>query len=192
MFDLIVLAAGGLLAIRGWRRGLLRQLATLLPFALGLLIVVRLAPGWATVTEEWLGIPYAAALMLVGLALYAGVGIGGWMALHAVARMARFPGLNTADRVGGAAFGIVWLIMAIMALTWFASFLSLPDNVTSMLSESSAVERIAEPGSLPRRALDVLTNDAWDSMLLKVEGLSGSVDDLLRDLLDAQVPSGQS
>ena len=143
MFDLIVLVAGGLLAVRGWRRGLLRQLATLLPFALGLLIVVRLTPGWATVVEEWLGIPYGAALFLVGLALFAAVGIGGWMVLHALARVARFPGLNTADRVAGAILGVVWLVIGIMALTWFASFLSLPDNVTSMLSESSAVERIA-------------------------------------------------
>ena len=189
MFDLIVLVAGGLLALRGWRRGLLRQLATLLPFALGLLIVVRLTPSWATVVEEWLGIPYGAALFLVGVALFAAVGIGGWMVLHALARVARFPGLNTADRVAGAILGVVWLVIGIMALTWFASFLSLPDNVTSMLSESSAVERIAEPDSLPRRVLDALTKNSWGQMLLKVEDLSGSVDDLLKDLLGEQTPT---
>ena len=190
MFDLVVLASGTLLAIRGWRRGLLRQLATLLPFAVGLLIVVRLTPGWASVVEDWLGIPYAASLFLVGLALYAGVGIGGWAALHALARVARFPGLNTADRVAGAVFGVVWLIMAIMALTWFASFLSLPEAVTSMLYDSSAVQQIAGPDSLPRRVLDTLTRDRWDEMLVKVEELSGSVDDLLRDLLREQTLSG--
>ncbi len=192
MFDLIVLVLGALLAIRGWRKGLLRQLATLAPFALGLLIVVRLTPGWASVVEDWLGIPYGAALLLVGLALYAAVGIGGWAALHALARAARFPGLNTADRVAGAVFGVVWLVLAIMALTWFASFLPLPENVTTMLAESNAVARIAEPESLPRRVLDALTSNSWDEMLIKVEELSGSVDDLLRDLLGEQALPGQS
>jgi len=191
VFDLIVLTAGTLLAIRGWRRGLLRQLAVLLPFALGLLIVVRLTPEWASVMEDWLGIPYGASLFLVGLALYAAVGIGGWAALHALARVARFPGLNTADRVAGAVFGVVWLIMAIMALVWFASFLSLPEPVITMLSESSAVEQIAGPDSPPRRILDALTRNSWAEMLFKVEQLSGSVDDLLRDLLREQTPSGQ-
>ena len=188
MFDLIVLVAGALLAIRGWRKGLLRQLATLLPFALGLLIVVRLSPNWASVVEDWLGIPYVAGLMLVGLALWAAVGIGGWIVLHALARVARFPGLNTADRVAGAVFGVIWLVLAIVALTWFASFLSLPDTLTTMLSESGAVERIVAPESLPRRTLDALTGDGWEVMLGKVRKITGSVDNLLRDLLGEAVP----
>lgn len=192
MFDLIVLLAAALLAIRGWRKGLLRQLATLLPFALGLLIVVRMSPGWASVVEEWLGIPYVAGLVLVGLVLWAAVGIGGWVVLHALARVARFPGLNTADRVAGAVFGVIWLALAIMALTWFASFLSLPEDLTTMLSESGAVERIAAPDSLPRRMLDALTGDGWDTMLIKVREISGSVDNLLRDLLGDQAASIQS
>lgn len=192
MFDLIVLVAGALLAIRGWHRGLLRQLATLLPFGLGLLLVVRLTPSWASVVEEWLGIPYVAALMLVGLVLWAAVGIGGWMVLHALARAARLPGLNTADRVAGAVFGVVWLALAIMALTWFASFLTLPASVTTVLAESNAVARVAEPNSLPRRTLDALTQNSWDVMLTRVRELSGSVDGLLRDLLGDRAASSQS
>lgn len=192
MFDLIVLVAGALLAIRGWHRGLLRQLATLLPFGLGLLLVVRLTPSWASVVEEWLGIPYVAALMLVGLVLWAAVGIGGWMVLHALARAARLPGLNTADRVAGAVFGVVWLALAIMALTWFASFLTLPASVTTVLAESNAVARVAEPDSLPRRTLDALTQNSWDVMLTRVGELSGSVDGLLRDLLGDPAASSQS
>ena len=192
MFDLIVLVAGTLLAIRGWMKGLLRQLATLLPFALGLLIVVRLSPSWASVVEDWLGIPYVAGLMLVGLVLWAGVGIGGWIVLHALARVARFPGLNTADRVAGAVFGVIWLVMAIMALTWFASFLSLPDTLTTMLSESGAVEWVVAPDSLPRRLLDALTGDSWDTMLIRVSEISGSMDNLLRDLLGDAAGSIQS
>lgn len=192
MFDLIVLAAGTLLAIRGWRRGLLRQLATLVPSALGLLIAVRLTPSWAWVVEEWLGIPYGPALLLVGLALYVGVGFGGWAVLHSLAKVARFPGLNTADRAAGAVFGVVWMIMALMALTWFASFLSLPETVTARLAESGAVERIAGPDSLPRRILDASTGNAWHEMLIEVEGLSGSVDGLLQDLLGDPTQSGRS
>ena len=183
MFDLIVLAAAALLAIRGWSKGLLRQLATLLPFTLGLLIVVRLSPGGASMVEEWLGIPYVAGLMLVGLALWAAVGIGGWILLHALARVARFPGLNTADRLAGAVFGVIWLVIAIMALTWFASFLSLPDALMTLLSESNAVERIAVPDSLPRQLLDALTRDSWDAMLVRVREISGSVGHLVRDLV---------
>ncbi len=183
MFDLIVLAAGVLVVLRGWRRGLIRQVASLVSFALGLLFVVRLAPAWAPVVEEWLGIPYEAALMLVGLALFAAVGIGVWMTLQALSRVMRFPGLNTADRAGGAAFGLLWLVIGVMTLTWFASFLPLPDNVTSALSESRAVERIAEPNTLPRRALDAVTKNSWEGMLTKVEELTESVNDLLNDLL---------
>lgn len=186
MFDLIALAAGTLLAIWGWRRGLLRQLATLVPFVLGLLVAVRLTPGWASGAQDWLGIPYGAALLIVGLGFYVAVGVGSWLALHALARVARFPGLNTADRVTGALLGIVWLVVAMMTLTWFASFLSLPDAVTTMLAESNAVARVVEPDSLPRRVLDALTGDNWDLLLANLEELSGPIDQLLRDLLGEQ------
>ena len=192
MFDLIVLVAGVLLAVRGWRRGLLRQLAAFVPFLVGLLVVVRLTPDWASVAEEWLGIPYGAALLLVGLALMAAVGVGGALALHALARVARFPGLNTADRAAGAVMGALWMVAGLMALVWFASFLSLPENITAMLSESSAVEAVAGPDSAPRLILDALTRDSWEAMLIRVEELSGSVDDLLRSLVGDQVAPTQT
>jgi len=183
MFDLFVLVAGALLAIRGWRRGLLRQMAALIPFLLGLLVAVRLTPDWASVVEDWLGIPYEAGLLLVGLALFGTVTFGGAATLYALARMARLPGLNTVDRAAGAVVGILWMVLGLMALVWFASFLALPPNITALLSESNAVELIAGPDSTPRRVLDVLTRDSWQGMLTRVQELSGSVDDLLRKLL---------
>lgn len=189
MFDLLVLVAGVLLAIRGWRRGLLRQLATLLPFLLGLLVAVRLTPSWASAVEDWLGIPYEAGLLLAGLGLFGTITFGGAMALHALARVARLPGLNTADRAGGAIMGVGWLLLGVMALVWFASFLSLPLTVTTLLSESNAVELIAGPDSPPRQVLDSLTRDGWHAMLTRVEELPGSVDDLLRDLLTDGAPA---
>jgi uncharacterized membrane protein required for colicin V production len=129
--------------------------------------------------------------MLVGLVLWVAVGVGGWVVLHALARVARFPGLNTADRVAGSIFSVVWLVLGVIALTWFASFLSLPDDVTTMLSESNAVARVAEPTSFPRRILDALTKNSWDTMLTKVGNLSGSVDNLLRGLLENAASSNQ-
>ena len=169
--------------VRGWRRGLLRQLANLVPFLLGLLLAVRLTPGWASSVGDWLGIPYEAGLLLVGLLVLGAVTIGGAVLLHALARMARFPGLNTADRAAGAILGLLWLIVGVMALIWFASFLSLPADVTTMLSESNAVELIAGPDSTPRGILDALTRHSWDAMLVHIGELSGSFDDLLQNLL---------
>lgn len=192
MFDLLVLLAGTLLAIRGWRRGLLRQLAGLVPFLLGLLMVVRFTPHWAPVVGEWLGIPYAAALLLVGLGLFGTVAIGGAMALHALARVARFPGLNTADRTAGAIMGLLWLILGVLALVWFASFLALPETLTTGLAESNAVELIAGPDRGPRVILDSLTRDGWYAMLIRVEELSGSMDDLLRALLREKISAAQT
>lgn len=183
MFDLVILAAAALLAFRGWRKGLLRQVAGFAALIISLLLVVRLAPGWATLVEEWLGIPYGGALALVGLALFAGVGIVVWAALQALTRMMRFPGLSTLDRGAGAALGLVWLVAWVMALVWFASFLPLPESLTDMLSESRAVGRITEPDNLPRRLLDSVTLDRWEEMLIKVGEITGKVDNLLRDLL---------
>ena len=183
MFDLIILAAAAGMAFRGWRRGLMRQVAAFVSFILSLLVVVRLAPDWAPVVEEWLGIPYGAALMLVGLALFSAVAVVGWVTLQALTRLMRFPGLNTADRAAGAALGLGWLMLWVMTLIWFASFLPLPDSLTSMLSESGVVGVITEPDSLPRRALDTLTQNSWEEMLLKVEEVTGRVNDLLTDLV---------
>lgn len=183
MFDLIILAAAVLLAVRGWRKGLLRQVSAFVSLILSLLLVVRLAPDWATVVEEWLGIPYGGALALVGLAVFAGVGILAWAALQALTRMMRFPGLSTLDRAAGAALGLAWLVVWVMAAVWFASFLPLSDNLAGMLSESRAVGRITEPGNLPRQLLDGLTEDSWDGMLIKLGEITGRVNDLLTDLL---------
>ena len=170
MFDLIVLAAAAGLTVRGWRRGLMRQVAAFVSFIFSLLLVVRLAPDWALVVEEWLGIPYGAALTLVGLALFSAVGIVVWVALQALTRLMRLPGLNTADRAAGAVVGLGWLVLWVMTLIWFASFLPLPDSLTSMLSESRVVGGITEPDSLPRRALDALTQNSWEEMLIKIAG----------------------
>ena len=183
MFDLVILAAGALLAFRGWRKGLLRQVAGFVALILSLLLAVRLGPSWASLVEEWLGIPYGGALTLVGLGLFIGVGIVVWAALQALTRMMRFPGLSTLDRAAGAALGLVWLVAWVMALVWFASFLPLSDTLTDMLSESRAVGRITEPDNLPRRLLDSLTQDRWHEMLIKLGEITGSVDNLLRDLL---------
>ena len=188
MFDLIVLAAAAGMAFRGWRRGLMRQVAAFVSFIFSLLVVVRLAPDWATVVEEWLGIPYGAALTLVGLAVFSAVGIVVWVTLQALTRMMRFPGLNTADRAGGAVLGLGWLVLWVMTLIWFASFLPLPDSLTSMLSESGVVGVITEPDSLPRRALDALTQNSWEEMLLKVKEITGRVNDLFTDLVGEGVP----
>ena len=188
MFDLVILAAAALLAFRGWRKGLLRQVAGFVALILSLLLVVRLAPSWATLVEEWLGIPYGGALALVGLALFAGVGIVVWAALQALTRMMRFPGLSTLDRAAGAALSLVWLVGWVMAMVWFASFLPLPDTLTDMLSESRAVGRITEPDNLPRRLLDSVTQDRWEEMLVKVGEITGDFDNLLRDLLGENAP----
>jgi len=188
MFDLAILAAAALLAFRGWRKGLLRQVASFVALILSLLLVVRLAPSWATLVEEWLGIPYGGALALVGLALFVGVGIVVWAALQALTRAMRFPGLSTLDRAAGAALGLVWLVGWVMALVWFASFLPLPDSLTDMLSESRAVGRITEPDNLPRRLLDSVTQDRWDEMLIRIGEITGKVDNLLRDLLGESGP----
>ena len=171
------------MALRGWRKGLLRQVAGFISLILSLLLVVRLTPNWASVVEEWLGIPYGGALALVGLSLFAGVGAVVWVALQALTRMMRFPGLSTLDRAVGAALGLVWLVVWVMALVWFASFLPLPDTLTEMLSESRAVGRITEPDNLPRRLLDSLTQDSWKEMLTRLGEITGRVNDLLRDLL---------
>lgn len=183
MFDLVILAAGALLALRGWRKGLLRQMAGFVAVIFSLLLAVRLGPNWATLVEEWLGIPYGGALALVGLVLFVGVGVVLWTALQALTRMMRFPGLNTLDRAAGAVLGLVWLVGWVTALVWFASFLPLPDALTGMLSESRAVGQITEPDNLPRQLLDSLTQDRWEEMLIKVGEITGRVNDLLRDLL---------
>ena len=188
MFDLVILAAAALLVFRGWRKGLLRQVAGFVALILSLLLVVRLAPSWAMLVEEWLGIPYGGALALVGLALFVGVGIVVWAALQALTRMMRFPGLSTLDRAAGAALGLVWLVAWVMALVWFASFLPLPDTLTDMLSESRAVGRITEPDNMPRRLLDSLTQDRWDEMLIRIGEITGRVDNLLTDLLGESAP----
>lgn len=166
----------------------MRQLASVVPFSIGLLMVVRLAPDWASVTERWLGIPYGAALMLVGLVLFAAVTVVGWVALRALAGLARFPGLNTLDRLVGAFMGLVWMVVGLIALTWFASFLSLPETLEAMLSDSGAVVRVAGPDSLPRRLLDSLTRHGWEAMLERVHEVTGSVDNLLADLVREGTP----
>lgn len=191
MVDLLILLVGALLVVRGWRRGLIRQLASLIPFLLGLVVAVRLTPDWASLIEDWLGIPYGAALVLVGVCLLGVVAVGGAVLLRALSRVARLPGFNTVDRLAGALLGLVWLVVVVMAAVWFASFLSLPSGVTAALSESSAVGSIAGPSRIPRRILDALTGDNWPALLVHLGSLSDSVDNLLRDLLSGEITTGQ-
>lgn len=148
------------LAVRGWVRGLVRELMDLAGLVLGTLIAFRLsAPLGRFLTDrfgatpEWGRIGAGVALFLLFAASLAVVA-------HYLARAARLPGLTLVNRLLGAGVATAWGMVLVLVLVTVADALPLGESASQAVSSSTVVAFVAGPDSLSRRLVAPLTGDA--------------------------------
>lgn len=149
--DLILLALLALFAVRGYFRGLFREIFSLLGFSLGLLAAARyderVAALWAETWKHSFLVLRAATFAALFFFTYFGLNLIGWL-LHRSAPLLFLGGIN---RIGGVVVGM-GKGAALMALAIF--FLAAAPLIPHRAEESIRRSHLA--GALQRLAAEVV------------------------------------
>ena len=152
------------LAIRGWMRGLVKELLDLAALVIGAVVAFRMSGPLGDfladrfdVTPEW-------ARIGAGITLFILIGVGATVLAYSVGRVMRAIGLNLPNRLLGAAFGLAWGVVLIVIVATI--LLALPLPVEDTLADSEVVTALAGPEALPRQAFQKLAgDDVLDTLL---------------------------
>lgn len=154
------------LAVRGWLRGLVKELLDLIGLVIGLAISFRLSAPLGDFLADWLDVTPEWARLGAGVALFLIVGAGMAVLAHMLAKVVHMPGLNLANRLGGSAFALTWGIALILVVVSVLRALPMPSAVDEQLDGSVVVAAVASPESPTQRVFqDIVGDDVLDTLL---------------------------
>ena len=174
MVDFILgLFLAGLL-VRGYRRGLVREVLDLVGLFAGIWIAFRLSgPVGAFLTDRF-GVSPEVAGVGAGIVLFLLFGIAMGFAAHYLSKVMKLPGLNLANRLGGAAVATGWGIAILLVVINVARAFPLPDSWDEALDDSSIVTAIAGPDALPQATFERFASGNVLGSLASLQSLFGS------------------
>lgn len=147
------------LLIRGWLRGLIRELFDLAGLIVGLAVSFRLSGPLGDFLSEAFGVTPEWARIGSGVALFVIVGVVMAVAAGALTKVMRLPGLNLANRVFGAGLAAAWGILLIVLLSTLLRALPMPPAVDEAMDESVVITNLAGPDGIATTAFDRLVGD---------------------------------
>lgn len=167
MIDLVAIAVLGLLVVRGWSRGFVRQALDVITLIAGAVLAFRLAPAVGRFLTAILGWSPELARVLGGAALFLALSIGAGFVASAIHRsMRRLPGTSLLNNVTGAGLGAVYAIVLAIAAVTLLSALPLPEVMASELEESRVAAQVVDPEGPAQRAVVAMSGDrAVQSMI---------------------------
>ncbi|HKX75616.1 MAG TPA: CvpA family protein, partial [Acidimicrobiia bacterium] len=146
MIDFVLGAFLAGLAVRGWRRGLLRELLDLAGLVLGAALAFRLAGPVGDFLTDRFGLTSEWARLGAGAVLFVGVGVGLSIAARVLGRALVLPGLRLANGLGGAAVGALWGAVLLSVALTLAGAVPL-EEVTEAVEESRVASLVSGPES---------------------------------------------
>jgi uncharacterized membrane protein required for colicin V production len=165
----IVLAG---LAVRGWMRGLVRALLDLVGLILGAALAFRLSAPVGDFLTDRFGVTSEWARLGAGAVLLVGVGVGLALLAGLLTRVMRLPGLNFANRLGGAAFAAAWGILFLTILVALVGVLPV-GGLGEALASSRIVGLVTGRESLPGRVLATVAGRPVAQVIGALEELIG-------------------
>ncbi|MGH8927238.1 MAG: CvpA family protein [Acidimicrobiia bacterium] len=173
MIDFILGAVLVGLLVRGWTRGLIRELLDVVGLVLGVALAFRLSSPVGDFLTDRFGVTSEWARLGAGVILFFGVGFGLSMVARSFTRVMQLPGLNLANRIGGAGFAGAWGVVVITVLVAVASVLPI-DRLEESLGESRILRAISGPDSLPGRLLASVAGRPITQVISVLEEMVGS------------------
>ena len=174
MLDFVLGLIFAVLLVRGWMRGLVREVLDLVGLVAGAGLAFLLsAPVGRFLTERFGFSPEGARIGAgIGLFLLFGVALG--VVAHLLSKVMRLPGLSTVNRVGGAGVSMLWGVALVLLLVAAVRVLPVPESWREALDDSAVVQIVAGPESVPWAALTGLTGDGYLSSLISIRDVFGS------------------
>ncbi len=175
MLDLIL---GGLLvglAIRGWMRGLVKEVISLAVLVVGTVAAFRLSTPLGRVFANMSGASPNASRYVAGIVIFFAVAI----AAAVISRMLHLgmrilPGVSTVNRAAGAALSLIAFTLVLTLLVSLATVVDLPEAAADQLEDSAVAAALTEPDGLPQSALGFLSGDRVMEISLRIRELTGS------------------
>lgn len=153
-FLLGILIAGML--VRGWLRGLVREVLDLVGLVLGLWVAFKLSAPFGEFLTGRFGVSPEVAAVAGGFTLFLLFGVALSIGARMLSGVMKLPGLNLVNRIGGAVVAFLWAVLLILVLVNVARALPIPDSWDQAIDDSTVVEAIAGPGALPQTMFEAL------------------------------------
>lgn len=169
MLDFLLGAVIVALAIRGWWRGLLREVIALGIVVFGLVIAFRLSTPVGDAIESLAGVSPEVGRFIAGLLIFLMVSVGGAIAAAILHKgMKVVPGLPTANRLAGSALAVVVVVaLATVALS-LLTVASPPQAIADEVEGSAIAGYLTDPGQPPQKVLGVVSGDRSLERLLNL------------------------
>ena len=174
MIDAFLAVALGLVLVRGWFRGFVREAMDLAGLVLGTIMAFRLAPTVGSVVSAMAGISTDAGRVIGGVIVFIGVGVGAAFATIALQRRFRLPGLNLINRAGGAGLAAAWGVFLATLLLTVAVIVPMPPAVAGQLDGSAITSVLTDPNGLPQEVFARLAGDRIVEALINLDEAFGT------------------
>lgn len=185
-FVLGVFLAG--LFVRGWLRGFVREALDLAGLVVGVIVAFRLSAPLGDLITDRFGVASEWARLGAGIVLFLAVSTAMAILAHYMGRVVSLPGLNLANRVGGAAVAAAWGVLLVLVGVSVIRAFDPPESIESALVESSVVSAIAAPGAVPQEAFEDVAGDEVLATLLALRESVGQRRVVLEDGESLPIP----
>lgn len=175
MLDLVLGALLVGLAIRGWSRGLVKEIISLAVLVIGTVAAFRLSTPLGRVFAAMSGASPDAARVVAGMFIFFGVALGAGLLSRALHIGLRFlPGVSTLNRAAGAALSLVAMVLVVTLAVSLATVVPLPEALADEIAESTVADTLIQPDGVPQRVLGFLSGDRVVEITLRIRDLTGS------------------
>lgn len=203
IYDWVVIALAIAFAVRGWRRGFLRELLDWFVLVFGAVIAFRLSPVIGTILSGMANIPYEVGRVIAGVLILVALVVASFLLGNVIARAMKIvPGVTALNRIGGAAVGVAFALVIVVLSTALAAAVPLPASAEASVEESissSAIgSAIVDPGGPVLSALSVASGEEVYGAVIAVRDAvgdrlaAGTLPIPLPDVGDAPLPPSQT
>jgi len=163
-----------LLAVRGWMRGLIREVIGLGVVVVGLFLAFRLSTPFGVVVESLAGTSADVSRLIAGILLILVIGIAATIVanvLHYGIKL--MPGLSTLNRGAGVAFSVLAGAMVLAVVVSIVSLLPIPTGLAEELDDSTFASAATDPDGVAQRLIGVIAGDRVVAAVLGIQDLFG-------------------
>lgn len=174
MLDLILGALLVGLGIRGWRRGLVREVISLAVLVVGTVAAFRLSTPFGKVLANMSGASPDVTRYIAGMGIFLTVSIAAAIISRVLHLGMRFlPGVSTLNRAAGAALSLLAFTLLLTLVVSAATVIDLPDAMEQQLDDSAVAAALTDPEGIPQHALGLLSGDRVVEVSLRLRSLTG-------------------
>lgn len=178
IYDWVVLGLAGVLVVRGWRRGLVREAVELGVLVVGTALVFRFSPVIGAVVSGMANVPQEVGRIAGGIVMFVALVVGGAIVSRVLAIGLKIvPGATTLNRLGGAIVGGAYAAIIAVLATTLLSAAPMPESARESFDasvEGSIVgSEIVASGGVVQTTLSSVSGEKIFSAVIAVRDAVG-------------------